>query len=95
MAEEIPEWEEIDEEIPPPSLEKKWEAEEREGIKAVSCPGCGKLNRGDALNCIYCDQKLIYDSGFLGWLIHLSTRSFVGFTLFVVFLIMLAWLFIY
>jgi len=76
--EEIPDWEEMEEEVPPPALEKKWEREEREESGVVSCPACDKLNRKDALSCIYCDERLAVDSGFLGWIAHLTTNNWIN-----------------
>ena len=94
MENELPEWETVEEETPPPHLEKKWEREEREETNLITCPACGKYNKNDALECIYCGNRLIIDSGFLGWISYLTTRSFFGFVLFVLFLIMLVALFV-
>ncbi len=89
MNNEINEWEAVEKETPPPRLEKKWEREEKEETGMVVCPECGKYNKSDALECLYCENRLIIDSGFLGWISYLTTRSFFGFALFVLFLIML------
>jgi hypothetical protein len=101
MSNEMHEWpfdsapgDEIEEERPPQHLAEKWEREEQEEVGAVICPNCGKQNRKDALECIYCETKLIVDAGFLSWLSYLTTKSFWGFALFVLFLIIISWIFI-
>lgn len=92
--EEETQWEEIAEETPPPHLTEKWDREEQEETGTVICPSCGKHNRKDALECIYCENKLIVDAGFLSWLSYLATKSFWGFAFFVFFLIIISWIFI-
>jgi len=90
---ETQDWEPIDDETPPPHLQEKWDREEQEEAGTITCSQCGKLNKKDALSCIYCESKLHVDSGFLGWISYITTRSFIGFVGMICFLVMLVWLF--
>ena len=50
-----PEWE-IPEEKIPPSLQKKWDKEEGEGLKGGVCKSCGYPFTGDDLTCLHCGE---------------------------------------
>ena len=58
-----------DEEIPD-KLKKKWEKEDFENeVREKTfklCPHCAKLIEPEAFSCIYCGERVFWDSGLLG-----------------------------
>ena len=54
--EEIPDWE-IEEEKIPPSLEKRWQEEEKKGLRAGVCR-CGYPFTKDELSCAHCGASV-------------------------------------
>ena len=67
-----PEWEIEDEKIPP-SLDKKWKEEERQGLKAGVCDSCRYPFTKDQLTCNHCGKSVEMAEGVLiglkNWLI--------------------------
>ncbi len=60
--EDRPEWEIEDEKVPP-SLEKKWEQEEKEGLKAGVCRSCGRPFTKEDLSCRHCEAPVEMTDG--------------------------------
>ena len=61
---DIPEWE-FEEEKIPDSLQKKWQREEREGVRAGVCKGCGWPFTKEDLSCRHCGQPTEISDGAL------------------------------
>ena len=61
---DIPEWEEEEEKIPD-SLQKKWQREELEGLKAGICAGCGWPYTKADLSCRHCGKPTEISDGTL------------------------------
>ena len=53
LESDTPDWEIEDEKIPD-SLEKKWQQEEKEGLKAGVCRSCGWAFTKEDLSCRHC-----------------------------------------
>jgi uncharacterized membrane protein YvbJ len=51
---DIPDWQEAEEDIPP-GLEKKWQEREKEGMKAGVCKKCGWAFTQEDLACRHCE----------------------------------------
>ena len=58
-------WEELDEEVPPEHLQRKWDNEEPDFHKTTTCPGCKQLVSADVLTCAVCGAQVFRESGFL------------------------------
>ncbi len=61
---------EVPEEEQPEKLRRKWESEdfqdEFEGRQTVPCSHCGKWIERRSLTCLYCGEKVFYETGALG-----------------------------
>ena len=55
--EEIPDWE-IKEEKIPPSLQKRWDRDAQEGLRAGICRKCGAAYTADDLTCRVCEEPV-------------------------------------
>ena len=71
---EIPEWEQHDEEVPP-SLEKKWKKRGQDGAKKIQCKSCGQEIDDHSLLCLYCGNRTGIKAGFFGALRALLLES--------------------
>ena len=73
--EEPKDWE-IEEENPPERLQRKWDQEEMEGRRVVTCSRCQKLVPADSLTCIFCGAGVFRDSGLLGKMVKWFKQFF-------------------
>ncbi len=60
---DTPEWE-VREDIPP-ALQKKWDKEESEGVRAGVCKGCGYTFTQEELHCVHCGASTGFGDGAL------------------------------
>lgn len=90
MGDELNDWEELEDEEAPESLQKKWDSEEDEELRLekgyVPCPHCSKLIAKGSFSCIYCCETVLEDSGPIGRLASILKKGNV--MLFVVGLIL-------
>lgn len=75
------EWE--DEEDIPAGLAKKWEADERKGLKAGVCKSCGYAFDQDQLSCPHCETPIEIKEGVLPRLKYFFTKTSLGILLLV------------
>jgi hypothetical protein len=47
----------------PDSLAKKWESDERKGLKAGVCERCGYTYNQEALSCAHCEKEVSFNDG--------------------------------
>jgi hypothetical protein len=83
MSEEPNDWEDGEEDIPG-SLAKKWEEDERKGLRASVCVTCGYTLGQDELSCPHCETPVEIKEGVFPALAHFFTRTPMGITLFLV-----------
>lgn len=76
MTSEIPDWEELPEEIPPEQLQRKWLEREHFEKKFLVCPGCQQEAPAENLTCIFCGVPLTDNTGLLGCLIGSFKKLF-------------------
>lgn len=79
-----PEDEHEDDEVEiPPSLAQKWREDEKKGLRAGVCPGCGFTYDADALTCAHCERPVEFkEGGPLVAMRHFFTRTPMGVLLF-------------
>ena len=65
QEDDIPDWLEGEEEKIPPTLEKKWQEQERKGLRAGICKTCGWVFGQDELTCAHCDTPTEMTEGVL------------------------------
>ncbi len=65
----------VPEEVPPENLRKKWEKEEFAGKETVQCRHCGKWVPKENMTCLYCREKIFYESGPLGRMAQLLAEG--------------------
>jgi len=53
---ERPEWEQEPEQIPP-ALREKWKQQEKKGLSAGPCQGCGTILTEDQISCPICEAR--------------------------------------
>lgn len=60
-------WEPAPDEVPPDSLQKKWDKEE-EIVRpsALVCPTCKSYVPSDSFRCLHCGGQVFKNSGLLG-----------------------------
>ena len=73
-----------EEEEIPGSLAKKWEEDERKGLRAGVCAHCGYTFGQDALSCPHCETPVEIKEGVFPSLKHFFTQTPMGITLFIV-----------
>ena len=83
---DIPEWEEEEEKIPE-SLQKKWQKEELEGMKAGVCADCGWPFTKMDLSCRHCGKSTEISDGALVSLRRWFFKTWPGLLVFVVILL--------
>lgn len=74
---DIPEWEQAEEKIPD-SLQKKWQREESEGLRAGICTGCGWPYTKADLSCRHCGKATEISDGTLVWLRRWFFKTWSG-----------------
>ena len=78
---EIPDWNNEEEEIPP-ALQQKWDEEDEAEEKAWRCRSCGKPVRQRALLCVFCGGSTGVKVGLFGHLRAFLTENLWGVIIF-------------
>ena len=78
---DIPEWEQEEEKIPE-SLQKKWQREKFEGLRAGVCKACGWPYTKEDLSCRHCEQPTEISDGVFVSLRRWFIKTWLGLLVF-------------
>ena len=67
---EFQEWEEPPSEEIPPGLQKKWDRDEKRGVRAGVCSSCDYPFHENDLSCRHCGKAIEVESGTIGNMAH-------------------------
>ncbi len=76
VNEDLKDWEQLPEEMPPEKLVRKWVERDHFGKKFALCPSCQKEVPAENLTCIFCGARICENSGLLGNLLGWFKRLF-------------------